>query len=53
MTLRGGQRLGECPQEDGHSGVGNDGSATKDEVTFVIVFVQGYDGRETVDREEV
>jgi hypothetical protein len=31
----------------------HDGSATEDKVTFVVVFVRGYDGRETPDREGV
>lgn len=52
-ALSGRQCLRKSPQEDGHGSVSHDRSTTEDEVTFVVGFVQGYDGRETVDREEV
>ena len=53
MTLASSQRPGESPQENCHSGMSHNGSTTEDEVTFVVVFVRSYDGRETFDREEV
>ena len=53
IVLANCQRLRKCPQEDSHSGLGYDCGATKDKVTFVITFVRGYYGRETLDRAAV